>query len=151
MKVTMLSLQDRNNAKQAAQAAMAVREYLRAHPAKPAQLRLGNGAEETHVLVPVTAFAVFATMLDELAAGHTITVAPAEADLTTQQAADLLNVSRPYLIGILEKGEMPYRRVGNRRKVLLADLLAYRRRDEARRQAILDDLTAEAQEMGLYD
>ncbi len=151
MNVTELSLQDRNTAEQAAQAATALREYLQAHPARPARLRLGDGPEETHVLVPAAAFAVFAAMLGELAAGHTVTVAPAQAELTTQQAADLLNVSRPYLIGLLDKGEMPHRRVGNRRKVVLADLLAYRRRDEDRRQAILDELTAEAQEMGLYD
>ncbi len=151
MNVTELSLRDRKTAEQAAQAAVALREYLRAHPARPARLRLGDGPEETHVLVPATAFAAFAAMLGELAAGHTVTVAPTQAELTTQQAADLLNVSRPYLIGLLEKGEMPHRRVGNRRKVPLAGLLAYKNRDDARRQAILDELTAEAQEMGLYD
>jgi len=151
MNVTELSLQDRKTAEQAALAATAVREYLRAHPATPARLRLGDGPEETQVLVPTTAFAVFATMLAELAAGHTLTVAQAQTELTTQQAADLLDVSRPYLIGILNKGEIPHRRVGNRRKILLADLLAYRLRDDDRRKAILDDLTAEAQEMGLYD
>lgn len=152
MNVTELSLKDRSTAEQAAEAATALQEYLRSHPARPARFRLGDRSDdERQVLVPAAAFAVFAAMLGELAAGRTITIAPAQAELTTQQAADLLNVSRPYLIGLLDKKEMPHRRVGNRRKVLLADLLEYQRRDDARRQAILDELTAEAQELGLYD
>lgn len=152
MKITELSLKDQMATKQAAEAAAALQEYLRAHPTGVARLRLGEGLEdERQVLVPAAAFAVFATMLAELAAGHSVTVAPVEAELTTQQAADLLNVSRPYLIGLLEREEIPHRRVGNRRKVLLGDLLDYKRRDDARRQEILDELTAEAQELGLYD
>jgi excisionase family DNA binding protein len=148
MDVTKLLLDDRGAEEQAAKAAAALREYLQAHPRAPARLRLDG---DKQVLVPAAAFAVFATMLAELAEGHAVTVAPMQAELTTQQAADLLNVSRPYLIRLLEAGDIPYRTVGNRRKVLLADLIAYRRHDDARRQAILDELTAEAQEMGLYD
>ncbi len=152
MNLTELSLQDGSATDQAAEAATALRQYLKAHPARPARLRLGDGpGEEKQVLIPAAAFAVFAAMLGELARGQTVTIAPAQAELTTQQAADLLNVSRPYLIKLLESQEIPHRRVGNRRKVLFADLLDYKRRDDKRRQAILDNLTAEAQDLGLYD
>lgn len=148
MDITKLSLDDRGAEEQAAKAAATLREYLQAHPSVPARLRLDGGRQ---VLVPAAAFALFAKLLAELAEGHAVTVAPMHAELTTQQAADLLNVSRPYFIKLLEAGEVAYRTVGNRRKVLLADLIDYQRRDDARRQAILDELTAEAQDMGLYD
>lgn len=148
MDITKLSLDDRGAEEQAAKAAVALREYLQAHPSAPARLRLDGGRQ---VLVPAAAFALFAKLLAELAEGHAVTVAPMHAELTTQQAGDLLNVSRPYFIKLLEAGDVPYRTVGNRRKVLLADLIAYQRRDDARRRAILDELTAEAQDMGLYD
>jgi excisionase family DNA binding protein len=153
MNLTELSLRDGSAAaEQAEEAAAALRQYLQAHPARPARLRLGDGPEgEKQILIPAAAFAVFAAMLGELARGQTITVAPAHAELTTQQAADLLNVSRPYLIKLLDKQEIPHRRVGNRRKVSFEDLLDYKRRDDERRQAILDELTAEAQDLGLYD
>ncbi len=86
-----------------------------------------------------------------VARGNTVAMAAVQEELTTQQAAYLLNVSRPYLVGLLEGGKVPFRRVGNRRTLSLAELLEFKRRDETRREEILDQLTAEAQDMGLYD
>ncbi len=151
MDITELALEG-CSAAEAAEAAATMQEYLRNHPEAPARLRLGDeSCDGRQVLVPAAACAVFAAMLKELAEGGAITVALVGAELTTQQAADLLNVSRPHLIGLLDRGEIPYRRVGNRRKIGMADLVSYRQRDQAHRQAILDKLTEDAQELGLYD
>ena len=88
-------------------------------------------------------------ILRQVADGHAVTVAPVRAEITTQQAADLLNVSRPYLVELLENGQIPFRRVGNRRRVQLVDVLDYRNRDLAESRIVADQLTAEAQRLGI--
>ncbi len=151
MALKQISLPDSQAVELAASAATALKAYLNAHPSTAARLRLESAGSETQVVVPEAAFALLVAMLEELARGNTVAMAAVQEELTTQQAADLLNVSRPYLIGLLEAGRIPFHRVGNRRKLSLADLLEYKRRDTARREKILDQLTAEAQDMGLYD
>lgn len=147
-----LELPDEQAAEQAADAVEQLTAFLRAHPtpATHVQLVSDNAAEEpTSIKVPSVAFRFFVDVLAELANGNAVTVAPVHAELTSQQAADLLNVSRPYLIKLLDDEKIPYRRVGNRRKILLTDLLAYQRQDEAFRREIANKLTHEAEHIGL--
>lgn len=112
---------------------------------------VGASGDASIVTVPESAFQLFLRLLSELARGHGVTVMPHHAELTTQQAADLLNVSRPYLVKLLESGEIPFRLTGTHRRVRFDDLMDYKRRvDEARREA-LDALSALSQELNLDD
>ncbi len=95
------------------------------------------------------AFSLLVKILSEMAKGNGIMVVPIHAELTTQQAADFLNVSRPFLIGLLERGEIGFRTVGRHRRVRLEDIMNYKKQIEERRLQALDDLAAQAQELNM--
>lgn len=110
---------------------------------------LEEGLQEETLVLPVAALRLLTTILTEMAQGNAVTVTPLRAEMTTQEAAEYLNVSRPFLIGLLEKGEIPYRKVGSHRRVLFRDVAEYKHRIDAARHATLDALVAEAQELGM--
>ena len=116
-------------------------------PSRPGTVRVHADGESA--IVPRAAFDLLLEVLGQMANGNAVTIVPVHAEFTTQQAADYLNISRPFLVGLLEDGKLPHRKVGTHRRVMFADLVEYRRRDEARRRAILDELASEAQKHGL--
>ena len=126
---------------------------LTAYLQKHARLKIvdEDGLEEP-IAIPEEAAHLLADILKEMAKGNTVSLVPVHSEMSTQQAADLLNVSRPFLVNLLESGEIPFRKVGKHRRVRFTDLMDYKERDDAARGAILDELVAEAQELGLgYD
>lgn len=125
-----------------------VKAYLAKHPDGPETVRVRVDEEDGgELVVPRAAVELFATILAHMAAGHGVSVVPAHAELTTQQAAELLNVSRPYLIGLLDAGEIEYRLVGKHRRVRADSLLEYLRDDDRRRREAADELAVLTQEM----
>lgn len=123
-----------------------VRSFLAAHAAVRGRavesrfLLVGHGEGE-QVELPEPIYQVLVQVAEALAAGKAVTVAPTSTTLTTQQAADLLGVSRPTVVRIIESGDLVAERIGNRRRVRLPDVLAYR---ERRRQSQYDMLAATA-------
>lgn len=94
-------------------------------------------------------FAALMEVIQEMASGKAIMLIPVDAELTTQEAADMLNVSRPYFVRLLDEGKIPFRTVGRYRRVRYEDLLKYQQLAEVKRQAAMDSLVAQAQELGL--
>lgn len=105
-------------------------------------------ATATFVL-PAAAARLLKDLLREMAAGNAVTLVPTEAEITTQQAADLLNVSRPYVVGLVEQGRLPARMVGPQRRVTLVDVLAFKLETKSKARDALRELVALDQEHGL--
>ncbi|SDT73421.1 excisionase family DNA-binding protein [Actinoplanes derwentensis] len=149
MSVTSQVKPDAETIAVAAEALPRVQRYLRTHPQGPATVRVVDDGEGDELIVPRGAVELLARVLAHMANGHSVSVVPEHAELTTQQAADLLNVSRPYLIGLLESGEIEFRKVGTHRRVLAGSLMDYKHRDDLRRRGAADELAQLAQDLDL--
>src|SRR5262249_38945929 len=101
------------------------------------------------ITLPREAFELFLEILGQMANGNAVTIVPVHAELTTQQAAEFLNVSRPFLVGLLEAGRIPFRKVGTHRRILFSDLVEHNRKESEARKSKLEELAAEAQKHGL--
>ncbi len=124
--------------------------FLAAKHKKPLRVRIEPDDEpEESVAIPVAAFRLLNDILTEMAKGNAVTLIPIHAELTTQQAADILNVSRPFLVEQLEKGVIPHRKVGAHRRVLFKDLMDYKHSMDQGRLKALEELSALDQELGL--
>ncbi len=110
---------------------------------------VSKNGEVHHVELPTSALALMIEVLTQLGQGNSVKITPIHAELTTQEAADLLNMSRPTFIKLLDSGELPYSRTGNRRKVAFSDVMSYKQNIDAKRLAALDELSALDQELGL--
>jgi len=114
------------------------------------QLRIQpDDAPEETVSIPESAFRLLNEILTQMAKGNAVTLIPVHAELTTQQAADILNVSRPFLVEQLEKGVIPYRKVGTHRRIFFKDLMDFKEAMIRNRLKALEKLAAQAQELGM--
>lgn len=136
--------EDREKARISAQKLAKVAQEQRAKA-----IHLRERGKESVLELPADVFNVLMTVLDHIAAGRPVTVMPRNAEMTTQEAADFLNVSRPYLIGLLEKKKLAHRMVGTHRRILFEDLMAYKQKEDTRRRKVLDQMVADAQKLGL--
>jgi excisionase family DNA binding protein len=114
-------------------------------------LRVQVDADGDLIELPPMVTRLLQAILEQMAAGRAISIMPLGAELTTQQAADFLGVSRPFLVKLLESQAIPHRKVGRHRRVRLSDLLSYHKQNQMDRAQALDKLTALGQEMGDYD
>jgi len=114
------------------------------------RLQIGEpgGANEA-VTIPTAAFRLLVTILAEMASGNAVRLIPHHAELTTQEAAELLNVSRPYLVRLLDEGTIPFHRTGTHRRVLFKDVMTYKAEHRLKRRAALTELAKLDQELGL--
>ena len=138
---------------QEAQAALQGRRALAACLAtrfETRHLQIFDDENQPHrVELPTSALRLLADILAELADGHAVKVVAVHAELTTQEAADLLNVSRPHLVKLLEEGALPFHKTGKHRRVRLADLMQFKARRDRDSEQAMDELAKQAQELAM--
>ena len=115
----------------------------------PLRLRVVGAPEDETVVLPASALKMLVGILDEMGRGNTVRVIPVHAELTTQEAADMLNISRPSLIQMLDEGKIEFRKVGAHRRVRFESVMSYKRKVHAERLAALNEPAAYDQEIGI--
>ena len=112
---------------------------------RPLKLRVGEGEREQPVDLPAGAVDLLMHVLEAMATGQGVTLLPDRAELTTVQAADVLNVSRPFLIKLLDQKAIPHRKVGTHRRIRMEDVMAYKNAIDREREQVLEQLAQEGQ------
>ena len=117
----------------------------------PATLHINGASRDESIELPAGTLEFLKEILEALAAGHGVTIVPQHAVLTTRQAAEILNFSRPHLIKLLNAGEIPFHKVGSHHRIRREDVMRYKQKFDEERDAFLTWLVAESEELGLYD
>lgn len=121
----------------------------RVRSTSPLSFRVLDASKQETLRIPAPAVRMLVRILEEMARGNAVTLIPVHAELTTQKAADMLNISRPSLIQLLDEGKIEYRKVGTHRRVKFESLMAYKRKADTERRAALTELAAYDQEIGI--
>ncbi len=115
-------------------------------PKESFKVRLESG---DILVLPAAVYQLLSHLLTEMSRGNAVTLIPLHAELTTQEAADYLNISRPFLIKLIEQSKIPHRMVGTHRRVKFVDLETFRRESETASDAVLKELAEEAQKLNM--
>lgn len=119
------------------------------HKAKSKPIEIEITGEKTHIKIPPSALAFLNTIFEHMAKGKAISIIPSETEVSTQQAAEMLNVSRPHIVKLLERGEIPFSKVGTHRRIKLKDLENYREKSARERKKHLLELAKQAQKLDM--
>ena len=118
-------------------------------PQQSLTVQVSDAEHPEPIELPAGAVGLLLDILEAMATGRGVTLIPEDAELTTVEAADILNVSRPYLIGLLENGDIPFRKVGAHRRVRLEDIMSYKAKVDRERESVLDELVEDAQDQNM--
>lgn len=144
-----LSLPTRRDVETALASQRELAAYL-STKAETQRIQVFDDKNQPHPIeLPTSAVRLLVDILAELAEGNAVKVIPVHAEVTTQEAADLLNVSRPHVVKLLEAGELPFHKTGKHRRIRFADLMAYKAKREARSEAAMAELARQAQDLGM--
>lgn len=139
--------EDQEIAKDSLQDLQVVSERIKSSRKKGVKIKV----QETgaFITIPKKALTLLSAIIQNMAEGKTISIVPSNSEVTTQQAADMLNVSRPHLIKLLETKKIPFKKVGSHRRILLNDMIAYKEQLAKQREVQLDFLSNQAQDLNL--
>jgi excisionase family DNA binding protein len=115
----------------------------------PEQVDIEIAEDRTPIRIPGAAIRFLYHILTQMARGNAVTIIPVHAELTTQEAADLLGVSRPFLIKLLKEGKLPFHKVGSHRRIRYSELQKYQKQMRGETRKALDELVSEAQELNM--
>lgn len=149
-KLTNLNLPDSHESELAQRSQRELAAYL-STKLQTQRISIVGEDDKTHIIeLPTSAMTMLVEVLGELAAGNAVQIVPVHAELTTQEAANILNVSRPHMVKILEEGKLPFHKIGRHRRVLFADLMEYKKRRENESLNAMQALADQAQDTGMY-